>query len=613
MSRILSPVRRFAKWVLAPALVLFLLVAGFRFFFPAKAKTLTADGASWLLIRALALRAGTGWPGEGVTVQTNIRVPMRDGVHLATDLYLPASPGPHPAIAIRTPYTKAEGKLIGEFFGRYGYAVAIQDTRGRHQSEGEFYPFRFEKNDGFDFSGWIRRQPWCNGKIGGFGMSYLGYTQWAMAVDNPHLASISPTFITGDMHGAIYKGGAFGQLTYLHWSLSSYGRYGDGSGARNIQRGYRHAPLVESDDASLRDIDFYNDWVKHPEPDAYWREMSAMSQVERIAAPAFLTAGWYDFILDAQIRDFQKIRRQGAEPARSGTKLLIGPWSHSFFNRNLKNYGIVQRRLEPIPFEFVKAAKDWLDYSLKGVGNGWDRRPAVRAYILGDNAWRDEDDWPPRGAVDRLYYIRSTGNARTLRGDGALTTDAPDVAEPEDIFDFDPANPVPTRGGGHGTPWTAGPADQREVEQREDVLVYTTAALERPLLVMGQVRARIFAASSARDTDFTAKLVDVFPDGRALIVCEGILRARYREGLDRPKPLQPGTVCPMEIELGHTAVNFHPGHRIRLEISSSNAPRYDVNPNTGSEIATERTRVPARQRILHGKDAPSALVLPVMP
>ncbi len=612
MSRIHRIARRVALWVLAPVLVLAVLLAGFRFLFPAAAKAASAYTASQLLIRTLALRAGTGWAGEGVTLRENIRVPMRDGVHLATDLYLPDSPGPHPAVAIRTPYTKAEAKLTAEFFARYGYAVVVQDTRGRHKSEGDFYPFRFEMNDGFDFSEWIRRQRWCNGKIGGFGPSYLGFTQWAMAVDNPHLASISPTFITGDLQGALYKGGAFGQLTYLHWSLSSYGRYGNGAGAKNIQRGYRHSPLIESDDAALRDIGFYNDWVSHPQPGPYWEEMSPMSRVERISTPAFMTAGWYDFMLDAQIRDFQRVRSHAAEPARSGTKLLIGPWSHSFFNRNLKNYGIRQRRLEPIPFEWVKASKDWLDYTLKSAPNGWDRRPPVRVYVLGANTWRDEEEWPPRGAEERAYYLRSGGNARTLGGDGTLSADAPSAAEPEDSFVFDPCDPVPTRGGGHGTPWTAGPADQREVEERGDVLVYTTAALERPLLVMGRVRARIFAASSAPDTDFTAKLVDVFPDGRALIVCEGILRARYREGYGRPKPLEPGVVHPLEIELGHTAVSFQPGHRIRLEISSSNAPRYDVNPNTGTEIATEKTRVPARQRVLHTSEAPSALMLPVV-
>ena len=604
--------RRLMLWVVAPLLAVAILLAGFNLLFPRMAKQWAAAGATQLMIRTLALRAGTGWAGEGLTVQENIRVPMGDGVHLATDLYLPETQGPHPAIVVRTPYTKGEGKVIGEFFTRYGYAVAVQDTRGKHASEGEFYPFRAEQKDGREFTKWVKRQPWCNGKIGGFGLSYLGFTQWSAAVDNPLLTAISPAVISSDLYGAIYKGGAFGKLTYLEWSLSSYGRTGDWQGAKNIKRGYAHFPQIEADDVSLRDLDFYNDWVSHPRPDAYWQEVNGERGMERVEAPAFLVAGWYDFMLDGQMRDFREMREQGRGAARSGTKILIGPWSHGFFNVNLKNYGIEQRRLEAIPFEFIKETKDWLDYSLKGADNGWDQRPAVRAYVLGENVWRDEAEWPPRGAGERAYYLHSGGKAQTLNGDGMLRTEAPPGQQAEDTFTYDPRNPVPTKGGGHGNNWTVGPVDQREVEKREDVLVYTSEGLRAPVLAMGQVKARIYAASSARDTDFTAKLVDVFPDGRALIVCEGILRARYREGVGQETLMEPGVVYAMEIELGPTAVRFQAGHRIRLEVSSSNAPRYDVNPNTGREIATERNPVAARQRVLHDAKNPSALILPVM-
>lgn len=612
MRRFRSFVRGLFQWVVAPAVVLAALIAGFQFLFPSQTREAFAYCASQILIRTLALRAGTGWAGESFTLKADVPVAMRDGVRLSTDLFLPSSAGPHPAIMIRTPYTKAEGRLIGEFFARYGYAVAVQDTRGRHKSEGEFYPFRHEFDDGVDFVKWLRAQPWCNSRIGGFGASYLGFTQWTAVAGDAQLTSIAPTFIAGDLHSAIYKGGAFGQKTYLHWSLSSYGRFGDWQGAKNIERGYRHAPLIESDDVSLRDIDFYNDWASHPQRDEYWRRMSAMNRVDTIATPAFITAGWYDFMLDGQIRDFQEIRQNAAEPARRMTRLLVGPWSHSFFNVNLKNYGIERRWMEAVPFEFVRETKDWLDYSLKGAANGWDRRAAVRVYVLGANVWRNEESWPPRSAVERSYYLRSNGEARTLRGDGGLTTIAPAKPDPEDSFVFDPRDPVPTKGGGHGDMWTAGPVDQREVEERNDVLVYSSETLANPLLVMGLVKARIYAASTAPDTDFTAKLVDVFPDGRALIVCEGIIRARYREGPDRPKLMAPGVVYPFEIELAHTAVEFQKGHRIRLEISSSNAPRYDVNPNTGREIATERERIVATQRIFHGAEYRSALVLPVV-
>jgi predicted acyl esterase len=478
MSRFRRFLRALFRWVLVPILTLAVLLVAFRYFFPAAAKSAGNTPATQLLIRALAFRVGAGWAGEGLQIQADQRVPMRDGARLATDLYLPASGGPHPAILVRTPYNKADGRVIGEFFARYGYGVAVQDTRGRFKSEGEFYlcPFRFEANDGIDFAAWVRQKPWCNGKIGAFGVSYLGFTQRAMAAGKPNLASIAPAFISGNFHKGIYKGGAFGQLTFLDWSPSSYGRYGDWAGAKFIKRGFGHLPLIDSDDAALRDIPFYNDRVSHPQRDV-----------------------------------------------------------------NLKNYGVEQRWLEAIPFEFVKASKDWLDYSLKGAGNGWDRRPAVRAYVLGAKVWRDAEDWPPPEARDLRNFLRSGGAARSLAGDSRLTLDAPAGEEP--------------------------------------------------------------AGSS--------NLVDVFPDGRAMIVCEGILRARYREGLDKPKLLEPGAVYPFEIELGPTAVSFVPGHRTRLEIISSNAPRYDVNPNTGGEIATATRRTVATQRRLHGPAEPSALILPV--
>lgn len=603
--------RRFVLWVVTPLLLLTAAATGFRYFFPQLARQSAESVAAQLLIRGLALRAGTGWPGEGIQPRRTSLVPMRDGVRLATDLYLPASEGPWPAILIRTPYSRGEGKVFGEFFCRYGYAVAVQDTRGRFDSEGEFYPFRSEREDGEDFAHWARQQTWCNGKLGGFGPSYLGYTQWA-AANRPTLNAIAPTFIASDIYYGIYKGGAFGLLTYLHWSLSSYGRTGDWNGAKNIQRGYSHFPLIESDDVSLRDIAFFNDWVSHPQPDSYWRAMNATDGIGSMPTPAFLVAGWYDFMLDGQMRDFQWMRSHGTDLARKHTKILIGPWSHGFFNANLKNYGIRQRWLEEIPFEYVKEMKDWLDFTLKGVDNGWAARPTVKAYVLGDNTWRFEEDWPPQAAKDQSYYLHSAGNARTLNGDGALRLEKPSGSQPEDSFVFDPCHPVPTRGGGHGDAGRAGPADQREIEARPDVLVYSSEVLREAVLAMGQARVQLYAASTAADTDFTAKLVDVFPDGRALIVSEGILRARYREGLEREVLMQPGTTYLFPIEVGPVAVRFLVGHRIRLEISSSNAPRYDVNPNTGREIATKRNPVPATQRIRHDAAHPSALILPVI-
>jgi putative CocE/NonD family hydrolase len=608
----MANVKRLAKRASVALLAAAVLLAGFWFVFPKTAGSLVAAGAGQFLLRYLAFRSGAGPFQDSFTLRENIPVAMRDGVHLATDVYVPASPGPHPAILIRTPYTKGEMRVAGEFFARYGYAVAVQDTRGRHKSEGEFYPFRSEPDDGLDMTRWVKRQPWCNGRIGAFGASYLGFTQWAMAAGNPDLAAISPAFITANLYRGIYSNGAFGELTFLHWSLSSYGRFGNWAGAAHIAKGYGHFPLAESDDAALRDIGFYDDWVSHPVPDSYWRQLNVDHRFSEIKTPVFLVAGWFDFFRDAEIQDFQSFERSGPAGARKNVKILIGPWSHGFFNAHLKEYGIQQKWMEAIPFEFVRETKTWLDHALKGASNGWERRPPVRVFVLGENEWRDERQWPPAGASPLSYYLHSGGKAATLAGDGSIALAPPSGSEPADAFDYDPRNPVPTVGGNHGDQWTAGPADQSAVEKRRDVLVYSSEPLAKPLLVMGMVKAKLFASSTALDTDFTAKLVDVQPDGRALILCEGVVRARYRDGLDAPQMMQPGAVYSFEIEVGNTAALFKPGHRIRLEISSSNSPRYDPNPNTGREIATERFPLPAAQRVFHTAELSSRLVLPVV-
>ena len=603
--------RRILKWMLALSSGLVLLLASAWFVFPGTIQSWVAAGSAELLPHYLAWRAGTGSFQGGVPAGQTLQVPMRDGVSLATDVYLPTIAGPYPAIAIRTPYTKQEGRPVGEFFARYGYAVAVQDVRGRHASQGDFYPFRNEVTDGIDMTRWLKRQSWCNGRIGAFGGSYLGFTQWAMSIGNPEIAAIAPAFITANLYNGVYRAGAFGKLTFLHWCLTSCGRYGNMGGAVNILKGYQHFPLVESDDVALKDVPFYDDWVSHPTPDSYWQALSVDHRFAEMSAPAFLTAGWYDFFLDAQLDDFQHVQKTASPYVRQNTKMLVGPWNHAFFNPNQKQYGIRQGWLEVIPFEFVREVKAWYDYSLKGIPNGWDRRAPLRLYVLGENAWRDEQRWPPADVSDRPFYLHSGGKAETLQGDGSLDLNMPAGSEPADDFTYDPRNPVPTRGGSHGLPDSCGPADQREVEQRSDVLVYSSGPLKKPLLVMGSVAMRLFASTTAPDTDFTAKLVDVFPDGRSLIVCEGVVRARYRSGFERPELLETNRVYPFDIRVGNTAVLFKSGHRIRVEISSSNFPRYDPNPNTAGEVAAERNPVKASQKVWHNREHPSALILPV--
>jgi putative CocE/NonD family hydrolase len=592
-----------------------LLLAGFGLLFPKTAQSVVLSGIGRMLPRYLAWKAGAGFFTSGPARVEEQKVPMRDGVQLGTDIYLPKGNGPFPTVVVRSPYSKVDGKLIGDFFVRNGYAMVCQDTRGRFTSEGEFYPFRAETNDGVDFTGWIKQQPWCNGKIGGFGISYLGFTQWALAVNNPDITAISPSLITANIYNGIYQGGAFSKLTFLHWSLTTVGRHGrtsDWRGADNIEKGYKHFPLIESDDVALIDIPFYNEWVSHPTPDAYWQGLN-VDRFAEMTAPVFIVAGWYDFLLEGQLKDFQSFMKTATPAVRQRSRLLIGPWNHSFFNNNQQRYGIRKGSLELIPEVYLQETKAWFDHTLMGLDNGWDNRPLVRLYVLGKNEWRYENEWPPARAVYQPYYLHSAGDARTLAGDGRLDLIAPLSSEPADTFVYDPADPVPTVGGAHGNPPATGPADQRKVEGRPDVLVYTSAPLQQPVLVMGAVKARVFASSSAKDTDFTVKLVDVFPDSQALIVCEGVLRARYRNGLEKPELLRPHQTYAFDIAVGNTAVQFRPGHRIRIEVSSSNFPRYDPNPNTGMDIFSERQPIPATQRVEHTPMFPSALMLPVVP
>lgn len=599
------------RWVLVPGLALILLAAGFSVLFPETARS-WVDAASWrALVQVLAWRAGTG-PFESRMRTESAMVPMRDGIRLATDLFLPESEGPFPVIVVRTPYTRGQGRPVGMFFARYGYAVAVQDVRGRHDSEGEFYPFRSESADGADLTHWLLEQPWCNGKISGFGGSYMGITQWAMAAGNPDVTSIAPLFATADLYSGIHPGGVFAKLTFLDWSLTSHGRYGSYAAARNIQRGFRHFPLREADDAAGYDIDFFNDWVDRPVPDEYWAQLNSRKRFSEFSAPAFIVGGWYDFFAEATIQDFLGLQAAAPPAVRQQTRLLMGPWSHEFFNPNLANYGIEPRWLELLPFEVVHDFKAWYDYSLKGLDNGWEQRAPVRVFVIGENVWRDEAAWPPAGAVTTSLYLGSTGTAGDDLESGRLDPAVPVLDQPADRFVYDPRDPVPTWGGRHGNHWNWGPSDQRGVEDRPDVLVYTSEALEEPLRVMGPVRTRLYASSSAPDTDFTAKLVDVFPDGKALIVCEGIVRARYRKGLEQPELLRPGAVELYEIPMGNTAVLFRAGHRVRLEVSSSNYPRYDANPNTGGEISRQREPQSATQHVYHSPEHPSVLELPVV-
>jgi putative CocE/NonD family hydrolase len=575
-----------------------------------------------------------------IVVDKNLMVPMRDGVSLAADVYRPDGPGPFPTLVQRTPYNKEFG-LAGFSFDimrgvQAGYAVVVQDTRGRWASGGEFNPFFDEARDGADTIAWAAAQPWSTGAMGMIGGSYFGATQWTAATQTPEaLRAIAP-FVTTDQYydGWAYQGGAFQLGFNLHWTLSSLA-LGEvvrrmGTGAATAQDFAALVAAVDGNDAGYGRLPllglpevkglapYYDDWLSHPSYDEFWRATAPRESYGQITVPALNMGGWHDLFLKGTLANYTGMKAQGGSDAsRQYQRLVIGPWAHGptagWFPE--RSYGLLAGTATA---DITGLQLRWFDWLLKGEDTGLAAEKPVRLFVMGANEWRDEDDWPLPGTEYADYFLHSSGRANTAAGDGGLSTDAPGD-EPEDVYLYDPRNPVPTTGGGTFLPGlsigaNAGPRDQRAVEARHDVLCYTTEPLAAPLEVIGPVRAVLHVSSSATDTDFTAKLVDVAPDGRAENLADGILRARYRESLSEPSPLEPERVYEVTVDLVATAAVISAGHRIRLEVSSSNFPRFDRNTNTGGVIATEGEADirPAVNRVHHTRVRPSRLVLPVI-
>jgi len=547
-------------------------------------------------------------PEGEVVIEKGITVPMRDGVKLAAYLYHPPGEGPWPVIVNRLPYGSSQAESFAKYFAGKGYAFLIQDTRGRYNSEGgseKFYPFITEEADGRDTLEWVKKQPWCNSKIGTWGGSYHGYTQWAPAASNPNLDAMAPLLTTTDLYRFHYIGGAFRLEMWLNWGCKNLYRKNK-LFAGNPGEGLRHLPIIKADDVARDDWPWWNDVVTHPTRDEFWRPLDFSGRIDRVAAPALMISGWYDLFNTDQLRDFEKWQERGA--AAPPAKIIVGPWNHVFYNPHLKN---VEWGWKDAAQLILKPCRMWFDRWLKGKRNGVEESPPVKIYVMGEGKWREFDMWPPMGIKMLSLYLHSSGGANTSSGDGTLTVDPPSSEEPPDKFDYDPLNPVPTKGGPGLMPWGAGPADQGKIEERADVLVYSTEPLEEPLTAIGPVTVKLSAATSAPDTDFTAKLVDVHPDGKAIIILEGILRGRYRQG-GTAKMLTPEKIYEWNIDLGYTALRFKPGHRIRLEVSSSNFPRFDRNLNTGENQATGTRTEIAHQKVYHSKPYPSRLMLNIV-
>jgi hypothetical protein len=534
---------------------------------------------------------------------------MRDGVHLAADVFLPRATGRWPTVLFRTPYNrKGPSSRSYRGFLQRGYAVVIEDVRGCYASEGVFGTIEQEGPDGSDTINWIAEQPWSNTQVAMAGGSYLGMVQWWAAIKhNSHLFAIAPVVSGDDEYTDRFysTGGALKlghRLLWLEENLTPPLRL------RPLFSTYiGHLPLRTADLAATgMKLPVWRTALDHPSYDAYWKSHSIRERASQVDVPVLSMGGWFDNYAESDLDMFSRL-----STAHKRVETWIGPWAHNpALKFPTRNFGPEAS----IPIRSTQA--DWFDRWSHATSQSSDFGPSVlHIFVMGPNMWREEHEWPLARTRYTAFYLSSEGHANTRAGDGELFRRPIRKAQP-DIFTYDPKNPVPTVGGAiccESRVLPPGPLEQSAVEQRPDVLVYTSGPLHEDLEVTGPVKMVLYASTSANDTDFTAKLVDVQPDGRALAVCDGLQRLRYRLSLDEPVFVKRNSVYQISIDAGVTSYVFSNGHRIRLEISSSNFPRFDRNLNSSAPNANVTKISKAKQTVFHEKDYPSALILPVIP
>ena len=550
-------------------------------------------------------------------------VETRDGVRLSADTYLPPGEGPFPVLAVRTvDDNQAAGAIRwAPRFVEAGYAVVAQDCRGRFDSAGAWDPYAHETADGHDTLAWIRTQPWCDGHIGMFGHGYMGYTQTRAALGgNARLGAIAPCSSQQDNFGHWFAHGGFHWHTALSF-LESTGRTSQSAALSLVDRQalWWRLPLATAFD-EIVEMPFYREALEHNRYDDFWKRDSLLDRYGEVDVPALFITGWYDALLDETVRLFQGwVAGARTEAARARTKLIVGPWHHG----NLGS-AVPSGDVDFGPGAGLDLAGEhlrWYDQRLRGIDTGIDDEPPVRIFTMGENVWRFESEWPPASMNYRKFFLHGEGRANSMFGDGRLDFERCADDEAVDEFVYDPAHPVPTLGGNIGplSGTVAGAVDRRSVERRDDVLIYDTDVLAADLEITGSPLVTLWASSDAPDTDFAAAVCDVHPDGRAIIVCEGLVRTRFSQerqdpnaSPENPKLAVPGLVSKYFVSLWHTSMVFRAGHRIRLELTSSNFPRFDRNPNTGHELGVDALMRPARNRVYHNGDYPTHLTLPVV-
>jgi len=556
--------------------------------------------------------------GFDVLFEFGVKQTMRDGVKLSSDIFRPAqsSGRKFPVIVTRSPYQTVPGfqkRLSDEAksFVKNGYVYVLQDCRGKNDSEGEFHPFFDDSTDGYDTMVWCTRQEWSNGIIGTIGASYRAWNQWVTAVLRPPglRTMISINALPEPVFNVPFQNGTLA-LWNAGWLAMVEGKKNTDESIFDSQRIYEHLPLETTDQEFGRKSKVWKNWIDHPSADEYWKRSFYYDKLSNIDLPVLHISGWYDDdLIGTQKNYFGMREKSSSESSRKNQKLIIGPWPHS---------AKLSRQLGPIDFgessliDLSRIKLDWFDYWLKGkVDNGIMDEPMVDIFVMGKNYWRRSDSWPFEGTSYVKYFLHSDGTANNSFGNGTLSTLFPKDNEHPDSYTYDPLNPCPNIFDTSTTPAEA-PHDQRPIERRDDVLVYTTPPLESEIEISGPVQVKLFASSSAKDTDFWAELNDVFPNGFSMHLTENIIRGRYRNSLERAELLEPNKVYEFNIDLWITSNVFLKGHSIRVDVSSSSFPKYDRNPNTGHEFGRDTETAVVSQKVSHSALYPSHILLPIV-
>lgn len=576
-------------------------------------------------------------PKYEVAIDSGLGVPMRDGIKLATDIYRPNSEGQFPVILVRTPYKKEMNELQGKFYARRGYVYAVQDCRGRFSSPGTWEPFFNEPQDGYDAIEWLAAQPWASGKVGMIGGSYLGWVQWWAARETPpHLTTIIPNVAPPDPYFNIpYEYGSFFMMGAIWWAaILEKEATGDlaGTAMREINdkmygRLLRHLPVVELDSIVMgKRNNYWRDWIAHPNNDAYWQRANFLDRLEKLNIPVFHQSGWYDGDGIGTKLNYLAMAKHGHQYQ----KMVVGPWGHSDQAHRLGPNGVDFGPNALV--DMNRLYTRWLDRWLLGIDNGIDKEPLVSLFVMGSNQWLQGDRYPLPETQFTKYYLASKTEANSSHGDGYLSSTPADGAS-VDTFTYDPGDPTPdpefyidpdelkddanvdsTKAKSVEESRALAKAYHAKVDQeRRDILVYDSPPLAESLTIVGPISAVLYAATSAKDTDWIMHLSKIDEKGEIFPLVHGIIRARYRTSFSKPELVKPEKVLEYHLDLWHTGITVAAGQKLRIEVASAAFPMFSRNLNTGGHNETETKYKVAKQTIHHSAEYPSHILLPVIP